>query len=239
MGLKIMLSFKEFLLKEEAINHNPHGFPTNAYIDISTGIFTYDVENWVTDGDDNPHIVFERWVSAHLQDYFGHNDVEAFFGADEMLITYELDETDLHANHIREIRKKCTEVVDELLGTNIFQRDEDNTYISFRQELGPNIHTDWPYIEFYLDHSPPISLKDIHKKIPRCEKIIFYSAVNKIASNVLGLLNLKQLKHFHVWPRSEKIPQWYEIVTKHFESKNILACQEELIDNDLKDYAEL
>jgi|694.fasta_scaffold11334_5 hypothetical protein len=234
-----MQSFKEFLLKEEIINHE---LPTNAYIDISTGIFTSEVEQWITDGDgdDNPHITFEKWITSHLQDYFGHNEVEAFFGADEMLITYELDETNLHANHVREIRKKCTEIVDELLGTDIFHRDEDNTYISFREQLGPNVYTDWPYIEFYLDHSPSISLKDIHKKMPHCKKIIFYNAINKINSNVLGLLKLKELKHITIWPRSQKIPPWYEIVMKHFDAdKNFIACQRELIEKDLDEYAEL
>jgi hypothetical protein len=230
-----MLSFKEYL-KEETVNHNPQGFPDNPYIDISTGIFTSEVEQWVT-VKENPHVAFEKWITSHLQDYFGHNDVEAFFGADEMLIIYELDETNLHANYVREIRKKCTEIVDELLGTDIFHRDEDDTYISFREELGPNVYTDWPYIEFFLDHSAPISLKDIEKKIPRCEKIIFNSAINKITSNVLGLLNLKQLKHIHVWPRSEKKPQWFGIIMKYLSNKNVLACANELRTQKLLDYA--
>ena len=82
-----------------------------------------------------------------------------------------------------------------------------------------------------------ITLKDIHKKIVCGE--LNLNNVQLIAGNVLGLLRVKTDKPI-VTPRYVHCP-WLDIVEKYLQTKDkdVYACQEELMDNDLHQFAEL
>jgi len=85
-----------------------------------------------------------------------------------------------------------------------------------------------------------ISLHDIHKVVDTKHLTLFSSASVTIASSVLGLLKIPRLEKLDFMGITQKAPKWFEIVKNHFNSgKNVFACQEELIDAGLKDYAEL
>lgn len=82
------------------------------------------------------------------------------------------------------------------------------------------------------------TLEEIHKILSAKEITIYISPSNHITGNVLGLLKIDKLEKLTYI--LEPVPQWFKIVKKHFENgKDIIACQEELIDAGLKDHAEL
>jgi len=235
-----MQSFKQYL-KEST-------YPSTPYIDISTGIFSSEIDDWKNefyDGDGDLVQVFENWLNGNLQDHFEitNDEIKVHFDSGgELILTIDLPDTnaDLSSSHIHNTSRKVLKVIDDLLDTKLENRNIDSIYLTFRQELEPNVKTDWPYIQFYLPHSNPISLENIHLKIPQCKALIFFHSIDKIESNVLGLLKIKTLNHITIWPSLSTNLEWYSILHKHFKSdKNILACQEELIDAGLKDYAEL
>ena len=79
------------------------------------------------------------------------------------------------------------------------------------------------------------SLHDIHKVILSANQISMGDS-SYIERNVLGLLKIKNAITLYASVKSK----WFDIVLEHFKSgKNVLACQEDLIDAGLKDYAEL
>lgn len=84
----------------------------------------------------------------------------------------------------------------------------------------------------------PVSLHNIHK-ILDCG-ILEINGANLVKDSVLGILAMKRLKMIDYFNLNAQ-PEWYKIVIKHFESpaKDILECQEELIENGLKEYAKL
>lgn len=234
-----MQSFKQYL-KEST-------YPSNPYIDISTGIFSSEIEEFgiQVDGVEEPERNFERWINAHIQDHFKitNDEIEVHFDSGgELILTIDLPDTNanLSSSHIHNTSRNVLKVIDDLLDTQLENRNIDGIYLTFRRELEPNVKTDWPYIQFYLPHSNPISLENIHLKIPQCKTLIFFHSIDKIESNVLGLLKIKTLNHITIWPSLSTNLEWYSILDKHFRSdKDLFACQEELIDAGYKDYAEL
>lgn len=94
----------------------------------------------------------------------------------------------------------------------------------------------FPFI--FIDALGKTSLSGIDKII----KDFDYLEVSKaeyITGSVLGLVKLAKHGNIKVSTSDYSKPEWASIITKYFKSGNILACQEELIDNGLKDYAEL
>lgn len=92
-----------------------------------------------------------------------------------------------------------------------------------------------------IRENPITSLTGI-AKLTSCEELWL---PNSITSNMLGLLQMKSLKrlycdgNFSVKDDS-KFQNAFSIIKKHFDSEHdVIACQEELIDNGLKDYAEV
>lgn len=87
-----------------------------------------------------------------------------------------------------------------------------------------------------------ITLKDIHKMMPNLQTI--QVAFNPIKSNILGILRLPKLKFFLFGREGNDDSDFYKaasIVDKYVlkGDRNIIACQKELYDNDLDEYAEL
>ena len=86
------------------------------------------------------------------------------------------------------------------------------------------------------------TLKDIHKLMSKLEFLQINAC--PITSNILGLLRLPNLSML-IYQTGEKVSIDFEracnIVDKYIQdgSRNIVACQKELYDNDLDEYAQL
>lgn len=107
----------------------------------------------------------------------------------------------------------------------------------------PSSKIEWPMISLYNDDKKPISFAGISKVVVPTEKFEVAYA-NQISDSILGLLKMKcrqmVLNNASGWDRGFETEKWYKIFAKHWNSdKNVLACQEELIDNELKDFAEI
>jgi len=98
---------------------------------------------------------------------------------------------------------------------------------------------------FYCINNKLSSLKDIHKLFKNDGyikgNIAFYD--NPIKSHILGLMLIPGLKSIDDIEniKDEQLKLACTIINKHLSSGNrdLFACQEELIDNNLKDFAEL
>jgi hypothetical protein len=89
------------------------------------------------------------------------------------------------------------------------------------------------------------SLKGIEKNLIADVSIDLLN-LKMITGGVLSILKIKNpsiyigYDHVNSTNTSEWTSKWIEILKDHlYGDKNILACQEELIDNGFKDYAEL
>ncbi len=86
------------------------------------------------------------------------------------------------------------------------------------------------------------SLKDIHKHISFVEDRLDVNA--PIRSNILGLLKIKGIRTLGLevrnYPHYDECNEAFGIIKKHLRrGRDIVACQRELIENDLDEYAEL
>lgn len=87
-----------------------------------------------------------------------------------------------------------------------------------------------------------VSLKDIHKQISTVNGTLTIHGAYNISSNVLGLLLIKGLTDIDFDEKAMifTTPKWIPIIKKHFrEGKDVMDCQEELIQAGYKDYARL
>ena len=96
--------------------------------------------------------------------------------------------------------------------------------------------------DFYATVNNPIShLRGVGKDyLQECENI--YITTEKITSHVLGLLRVKNLDFIYAFTIANKDdnPKWLAIIDVHLRNgKDIMDCQEELIQAGLKEYAKL
>ena len=92
------------------------------------------------------------------------------------------------------------------------------------------------YINTYpLESSDKYSISGIDKYIGECNYLEICNAQN-IVGGVLGIFRIKDAYQIRITFAKIK-PEWVTIVEKHLKSKDILQCQEDLIDAGLKDYA--
>ncbi len=91
-----------------------------------------------------------------------------------------------------------------------------------------------------ITHTDITNLKDIHKVL-RVRALRMFS--NPIKSHVLGLLLIPELTSFTLDAYSinfdESLRAASKILQKHLDTRNILACQEDLIDAGLCEFAKL
>ena len=88
-----------------------------------------------------------------------------------------------------------------------------------------------------LQPQSEITLQNINKFVD-CQFLAISNA-KYIKGNVLGILKIKSLSSLIIDDAAAN-EQWFDILLKHFRNdKNIIACQKELYDNDLDEYAEL
>jgi hypothetical protein len=96
--------------------------------------------------------------------------------------------------------------------------------------------TDFKNIDIFLKE--PGTLQNFHKNFPNTDQIVFKNLFN-IKGNVLGLLKLKNLTESGILNMASSNPEWFEILKKYMKTKDILGCQDELIDNGFSKYAKL
>jgi len=121
-----------------------------------------------------------------------------------------------------------------------------NFYCSFNQLTSLQYCPSKVKGDFYFTNNQLTSLKDIHKLFSNGGyikgKISFHG--NPIKSHILGLMLIPELKSIDNIEKikDEQLKLACTIINKHLEegsNRDVFACQEELIDNDLKDFAEL
>ena len=128
------------------------------------------------------------------------------------------------------IKNDLVKYVEKVIGDSN-SIDEDNSTFELSFAELPKSKVEWDEIAIRPLAANPISLANIHNLI-FCKKLRLGMTKN-IKSNVLGLLNMKSDINFLL-----REP-WTQIVEKYLHDKDILECQEELIDAGLKDYAKL
>ena len=83
----------------------------------------------------------------------------------------------------------------------------------------------------------PTSLHNIHKRVD-CKQLTILDA-GDVKSCVLGLLRIKRLEKLELVETGDNI-DWVKIINRYLDSdRDVIECQEELLDNDLEDYARL
>lgn len=86
---------------------------------------------------------------------------------------------------------------------------------------------------FRCSHNKLTSLHNIHKQIESIDGM-FHADHNPIKSHVLGLLKIKKLD----WVNMDNI-KVMDIINKYLPEGDIVACQQELIEAGLDEYAQL
>jgi hypothetical protein len=97
----------------------------------------------------------------------------------------------------------------------------------------PSIFISYPTI--YLDNIGEMSFSGVNKFI-NCEHLYLMSTEN-ITSNLLGILKIKSLNKLSIL--SFKNALIFKIIKKYISSKDILGCQDELIENGFSKFAKL
>ena len=85
-----------------------------------------------------------------------------------------------------------------------------------------------------------VSLTGINSLIET--EVLNIIGLDRICSNVLSLLRINRLKmisNLSEESSNNKANLWYNTVCKFLDSKDVWACQEELMDNDLHEFAQL
>ena len=98
----------------------------------------------------------------------------------------------------------------------------------------PKFKIDYDYIEIVCSSTEFTNLSNIHKVL-NCKRL-FLNNAHQINERVLSLLKIKDLISLVSTTTSFK---WIGIINKHLKSKDLLSCQEELIENGLEQYAQL
>lgn len=185
---------------------------------------------------------FETAVGDLMYNQFGERILQIEYRNGELLFCIDLN--DAH----QASKKGIKEVDDKILSLlNEYYKDYGlkkslhlmESFVSVSKgEIPDGIKIETKAITLHYSIVPDesISLHDIHKKID-CEHLQI-NGTSKIKDSVLGLLKIKKLKTLRVIGLNKA--EWFDIVLKHFQTdKNILDCQEELMDNGLKRYAKL
>ena len=139
---------------------------------------------------------------------------------------------------INDIAQKYTDLLGSYLkNETIFNNDKlNNPQITIYDNYNLDVFID--IIHANIDFRINSTLKNIDKII-NCGSIEFINNIEHITGNVLGLLRIPKLEQIFNDSTIED-PLWFNIIDAHIEAdKDLLDCQEELIANDLKEYAKL
>ena len=212
-----MQSFKQFLLKEDNYNKDIRFYLTFPGIDVKldeAGL-SEQIEQKLKEHQSRLNIkqidLVACWMpEVHISVIISKNEV--------------IDKKHL-ANEIYTIVREFTPCDRPLSEIVLFEMPEENEVI------------EWDDIILNLSNYKykSVSFHNIHKKI-KCDTLTINFIGDKVSDSVLGLLMFKHLKFYN----NSQSDLWIPIIKKYFNSsKDILDCQEELIENGLKEYAKL
>jgi hypothetical protein len=107
-------------------------------------------------------------------------------------------------------------------------------HLTFAKQV-PSLPIPIEFPNIFIQNLNKTSLSGIHKII----KDFNYLEINNPENITGGVLGLIKLAKHGVIKINTPNPEWANIISKHYKTGNILAAQEDLIDNGFKDYAEL
>jgi hypothetical protein len=136
-------------------------------------------------------------------------------------------------NIVSEIKKD----IDEIVSIDFKDFESDIVGLYIRDVIPQDTIIKFQSTAIIFDNNnTEFTLHNIHKNILECKRITFNKPKN-IIGNVLGLLKIKSLVNLSTafYPST----QWIKIVNNYISSKDLLGCQDELIENGLSKYAKL
>jgi|688.fasta_scaffold06347_17 hypothetical protein len=105
----------------------------------------------------------------------------------------------------------------------------------------PNSPIEWPVIYLNSNSNTALSLAGVDKLI-KADELFRIEYANMISDSVVGLLKIKGklILNNADWGNKFKTVEWVKIITSYRKSENqdIVACQREMIEQDLDEYAE-
>jgi hypothetical protein len=214
-----MQSFKQYL-KEDSITPGSVSFKiTISAGDEPGGSTLYDI-----------HVAIKNAFSENLDISVAkemHNEIVITFS--DLIAEYATDKFLLKmfrvATHLAESELK--------MRYNTISSDIESVLIC---EGFPPFKLEWNQIRLIFSKRDQ-KITGIDKLIGMNNTITIHQCEN-IIGGVLSLLKIKHGTLVMFWNKTP-MPKWITIVHKHFKDKNIIACQKELYDNDLDDYAQL
>jgi hypothetical protein len=223
-----MQSFKQYLQEVETDSNIQFGMfvETKVKIEYSPYSLEYELKNLI--------IKVAKKKGYDISSY-----VSTYYGIDlKFKITKQIQ---CQAETIQKLRDVISSTVNEFFTTKI---SPELQVTSTKTELScfgfPNfkLSINEGNISYWCEEGQSIS--NLDKVILKCDEFKLNKA-NMIKGGILSLLKLKMpVNIIGAGPFGSNSPRWYSIVNPYLQGdRNILACQEELIDNGLKDYAEL
>ena len=135
--------------------------------------------------------------------------------------------------YLEDLRIKIGSYIIHSLCKTAIDSDQSVFTLSFIGTL-PKIKTNWHSITLLPLITTGMRLTKIDKVI-ECEELMIFHA-HYIDGNVLSLLKMKNTDiHFYY----SDTAKWVTIIKNHLRDRNIIACQEELFQNGLDEYAKL
>jgi len=188
----------------------------------------------------NPEYLEKKLTSA-LRKHLGMPNIEAKVITDDMSIeevqlNYSIRK-DAEGAHdvLKKFFNESITFCHEALGSAFVSAYPEKVWIN--ETLKTRI--EWPEINLSYngDLSRKVSLLGIDKLLD-CQTILIFGA-GQVESGGLGLLNIKSLKNLISLDSGFVKDQWLRIVKKHLNTKDLLGCQDDLLDAGLKQHAKL
>ena len=164
-----------------------------------------------------------------LNEHWKNNDTECWDGQIEFLIRAI---PDLSSTVFSRLAQQVKTIVEKILLD--FNRQIKSSHFEIQCGGIPSHPLTWSG-DLFLYCEEHQSVSDINKFILQCDTLYLNQAEN-IEGGVLRLLQLSKTKHLKI--NSDGVLPWAEIVEKHFASdRDVIDCQQELIDAGLKTFA--
>jgi hypothetical protein len=221
-----MNTFKSFLTE-----NNQYFISPNVSIKIHFDKSQY--KGLISDFERNPK--HQQLLDA-FKEFGGNEEFSAYFVDNEFTFVFNVSDTSIidTQEHLNEFMKKIQTALESFL--NI-----ENSKLAFPETISvycwaglPKIFVGCNKLHLILNKGK-LTLTDLHKYCD-VETLAFYGLEN-VTGNVLSILKMKKLKQIQ-YSGDDKI-EWLDIVKKYIDSKDIIACQEELIEAGLKEFAKL
>ena len=161
-------------------------------------------------------------------------------GSSSFTVVIKIPDSQLESIHllVDDVKSVLREYL--ALDSGVTENDDDRRCQVFFYGDFPKLPHPIKFDAVFLTPTNNATLSGIDKSIGECGYFEVEDC-EKIKGNVLGLINLAKRGTRVKLTVKDKIPKWVSILNNHLlkKNQNIIACQKELYDNDLDDYAEL